>query len=61
MSGGSFSNPGDPDQPYRFLDHVQLHTANADITFKTDANWATFQGLYGSGLRTRSDNSGNLP
>lgn len=61
QSGGFFLPGADASAPYQFLDHVQLNTANAGLTYRTDAWWATLTGLYGSGLRTRSDNGGALP
>ena len=66
IAGGSFAftNSGAGQPPlgtYLFLDHVQLNTANAGLTYKTDSFWTTVQSLYGSGLRTRSDNGGALP
>jgi outer membrane receptor protein involved in Fe transport len=56
---------GAPDVPesqgYVFLDHVQVHTANAGLTYAKNYFWWTFQGLYGSGLRTGPFNSIQLP
>jgi len=46
---------------YQFLDHVQLHTANAGITYTKNQLWGSLMGLYGSGLRTGSNNSIGLP
>ena len=46
---------------YQMLDHVQVHTANAGVTFQKNSYWWTLQGLVGSGLRTGPDNSLNLP
>ena len=40
---------------------MQLNTANAGLTYQTDSYSATFQGLYGSGLRTGYANGGALP
>ncbi len=48
-------------ETYQFMDHVQIHTANAGITYFKNNFWWTGQGLYGSGLRTGPDNSLNLP
>lgn len=65
ISGGTFafsaSNPAPAAGTYLFLDHVQLNTANAGVTYKAESFWSTLTGIYGSGLRTRSDNGGALP
>ena len=62
-NGGTFSL--DPDQiprdSYIYLDHVQIHTANAGLTYSTDRWHATVQGQFGSGLRTGENNSKHLP
>ena len=63
LSGGIFAF--DPSTStsgsYQFLDHVQLNTANAGLTYQVDSYWATLTGLYGSGLRTGAHNSVSLP
>ncbi len=62
-SGGLFALPPGTviPQGYLFLDHVQVHTANAGITYSTDhIRWST-QGLFGSGLRTGPNNTLSLP
>jgi outer membrane receptor protein involved in Fe transport len=46
---------------YQFLDHTQVHTANAGLTYTRNSFWWTVQGLYGSGLRTGACNSISLP
>ncbi len=46
---------------YQFLDHCQLHTVNAGLTYQRGPLWATTQGLYGSGLRTGPNNARSLP
>jgi outer membrane receptor protein involved in Fe transport len=55
---------GGPEIPesvgYVFLDHNQIHTANAGVTYAKNYFWWTTQGLYGSGLRTGPYNSLNL-
>ena len=62
INGGyfAFGSP-DPNAPYQFLDHCQLNTANAGVTYKNEKLWATVQGLYGSGLRTGPNNTLSLP
>lgn len=63
ISGGIFAFPvgtssgGD----YQFLDHVQVQTANAGLTYTKNNLWWTTDLLYGSGLRTGPDNSASLP
>jgi len=64
ISGGLFAFPAGTSPNtggYQFLDHVQIHTANAGVTYKTDRWWWTGQGLFGSGLRTGPNNSLSLP
>jgi hypothetical protein len=46
---------------YSFLDHVQIHTVNAGLTYSQDRVRWTTQGLYGSGLRTGANNSVSMP
>ena len=46
---------------YQILDHIQKHTVNSGLTYSKNQVWATVQGLFGSGLRTGSDNSSTLP
>jgi outer membrane receptor for ferrienterochelin and colicin len=63
-SGGLFAVPQSqlptPGVDY-FLDHVQIHTANAGVVYSKDRiRWAT-QGLFGSGLRTGPNNSVSMP
>jgi outer membrane cobalamin receptor len=64
ISGGLFSfEPGTSPSTggYQYLDHVQVHTANAGITYKSEHwQWAG-QGLFGSGLRTDPQNNTSLP
>lgn len=60
ISGGIWT--GVPNNAnYQFLDHVQIHTANAGLTYAKNYFWWTTQGLYGSGLRTGENNSVALP
>jgi outer membrane cobalamin receptor len=64
ISGGIFAfsaNQVPPNNVYLFLDHVQIHTANAGLTFKKSNWWITTQALLGSGLRTGPNNSLSLP
>jgi len=46
---------------YQFLDHLQVHTANAGISYIKNQVWWNLMGLYGSGLRTGISNSIALP
>lgn len=63
ISGGIFAFPSgqQPPNQWQFLDHVQIHTANAGLTYKETHFWWTTQALYGSGLRTDPNNGSNLP
>jgi outer membrane receptor protein involved in Fe transport len=61
MSGGFFAFTAPQANAWRFLDHVQIHTANAGVTYAAEHLWWTLQGLYGSGLRTGPNNGSNLP
>ena len=60
LSGGIFTGeqPSDTEQ---FLDHVQVHTVNAGLTFIQDPWWTALSLRYGSGLRTGPDNNRSLP
>ena len=60
MSGGFFTGQ-QVATDYQFLDHCQLHTANAGLTYKVDSYWVTLVGRYGSGFRTGANNSISLP
>jgi outer membrane receptor protein involved in Fe transport len=61
-SGGIWAGHAPDDSgAYTYLDHVQLHTANAGITYTKNYFWWTVQGLYGSGLRTGYQNRLKLP
>ncbi len=46
---------------YQFLDHVQVQTANAGVTYSREHYWITGEALYGSGLRTDPTNGTSLP
>jgi outer membrane receptor protein involved in Fe transport len=64
ISGGIFAFPaGQQPSPgqWVYLDHVQIHTANAGLTYRKNNLWLTTQGLLGSGLRTGPNNSSSLP
>jgi outer membrane cobalamin receptor len=63
INGGIFAFPAGTDLggDYQFLDHVQINTANAGLSWAQGGFWATLSGLYGSGLRTGPNNSGSLP
>jgi outer membrane cobalamin receptor len=61
VSGGFFAFATLPPPGYYYLDHCQLDTANLGLTYKTDKYWITGQALYGSGLRTGTNNSASLP
>ena len=60
LGGGLFSSP-EVSTNYQFLDHVQVHTANAGLTYRRDHWWWTGEGLFRSGLRTGDGNSLSLP
>ena len=60
LGGGLFDSP-EVSADYQFLDHVQVHTANAGVTYQRDRWYWTGQGLFGSGLRTGDGNSLSLP
>ncbi len=59
ITAGVVGEPANND--YQTLDHVQLHTANAGLTYTKNHFWWTTQGFFGSGLRTGPQNSLNLP
>lgn len=64
IEGGSFAFPSSqlpPSDTFTFLDHVQLHTANAGVTYAKDRYFGTVQGRFGSGLRTGLNNTVGLP
>ena len=63
ISGGIFAFPAGqtPSTDFQYLDHVQVGTANAGLTYAKNHVWSTVQGLYGSGLRTGQNNSISLP
>ncbi len=58
---GGILNGVETTDGYQFLDHVQLHTANAGLSYTKDQFWGSLMGLYGSGLRTGPNNSIGLP
>lgn len=62
-SGGLFALPPGTPIPtgYLYLDHVQISTANAGVTYSTDHFLWTLQALFGSGLRTGPNNTLSLP
>ena len=63
ISGGLFSfKPGSQPDPSaeQFLDHVQIHTANAGASYKKDRFLWSGQEAFGSGLRTGPGNTGHL-
>lgn len=64
ISGGDFAFTNanlPPAGVYQFLDHCQIHTANAGFTFDPGDLWVTAEGLYGGGLSTGPGNSLRLP
>ncbi|MGE4169801.1 MAG: TonB-dependent receptor plug domain-containing protein [Candidatus Margulisiibacteriota bacterium] len=63
ISGGIFAfSPDDlPSDQEQYLDHLQIHTFNAGLTYRHDQFWSTLQATYGSGLRTGPDNNDALP
>lgn len=60
ISGGLFTGT-QPTNTWQFLDHVQIQTANAGLTYQQTHLWWTTQALYGSGLRTDPNNGTSLP
>lgn len=63
LSGGlfAFQNGTNSTADYRTLDHTQLNTANAGLTWHHDSEWKSLELLYGSGLPTGPNNSSFLP
>jgi outer membrane receptor protein involved in Fe transport len=63
ISGGIFAFPVGTDVggDYQMLDHVQLNTFNGGLTYSQGAFWLGASGLYGGGLRTGPNNTGELP
>jgi len=63
LSGGLFAFTPDtvPGDYYIDLDHVQLDTVNAGLTYDFTPAWISVQGLWGSGLRTGPDNTHHVP
>lgn len=64
INGGIFAFPpgtvaGSGD--YQFLDHCQIHTATAGLTYDPGDLWITAEGLFGGGLSTGPNNSLRLP
>jgi len=59
-SGGAWAGHTHGNE-YRFLDHSQLHTANAGLTYSRHGFWWSTQGVFGSGLHTGEDNDIALP
>ncbi len=50
-----------PSNAYQILDHVQEHTASSTLTYERTWFWSALSVLFGSGLRTGSDNALALP
>lgn len=64
INGGIFAFPAGTDfEPgiYQFLDHCQIHTASAGLTYNPGDIWVTVEGLFGGGLSTGPNNSLRLP
>lgn len=64
ISGGIWAVEEDhlnPNGGFMMLDHVQVHTANAGVTYTRGNFWWTTLAQYGSGLRTGPENSLKLP
>jgi outer membrane cobalamin receptor len=61
LSGGFFAVAPPDTSAYTFLDHCQIHTANAGVTYSKKGFWWTIDGIFGSGLRTGPDNTIELP
>ena len=63
LSGGifAFDPTALPAHDYQYLDHVQVHTANAGLAWENGGFSCSAEGLYGSGLRTGDANSQSLP
>jgi outer membrane cobalamin receptor len=62
-SGGLFALPPGTVVPtdWNYLDHCQINTANAGLTWSLGGFSIGATGLYGSGLRTGPNNTNSLP
>ena len=60
-SGGGWANDHGQSAGYQNMDHSQMHTANAGVTYSKKGFWWTTQALFGSGLWTGPNNSIGLP
>jgi outer membrane receptor protein involved in Fe transport len=63
ISGGlfAFENGAAPPNTWQFLDHVQIQTATAGVTYHSGPIYWSTQALFGSGLRTDPNNGTSLP
>ena len=61
LSGGAWASDEPASVDYQFLDHVQVHTANAGLTYSKNSFWWSGQGVFGSGLRTGHEKEISLP
>ena len=62
-SGGLFAQPAGTVVPtdWNYLDHCQINTANAGLTWSVGGFGLGVTELYGSGLRTGNNNMASLP
>ncbi len=56
ISGGVWANDHGSSDDYQNMDHSQMHTANAGLTYSKKGFWWTGQALFGSGLWTGETN-----
>ncbi len=61
ISGGIWASDHGSSDDYQNMDHSQMHTANAGLTYAKKGFWWTTQALFGSGLWTGENNSSQLP
>ncbi len=61
LSGGAWASHSPATDDYQLLDHVQLHTANAGVTYAKNNFWWTGQAVFGSGLPKDEEKTVFLP
>ncbi len=61
ISGGIWASDHGSSDSYQNMDHSQMHTANAGLTYSKKGFWWTSQALFGSGLWTGESNNIALP
>lgn len=61
ISGGMWASDHGASTEYQNMDHSQMHTANAGLTYSKLGFWWTTQAMFGSGLWTGENNSIALP